>query len=660
MGDPVLGLATEYVFFFSTQVGMPSRVHRALSQILNRRLIEDHRAVDSVQHPGGLFLVNSGYLRHGNSGDSLQGNLLKMATPECRNARDIVVYHRAQENLLSRILPEIQAEIELNGRRGELIVSKPSSDYRGYCFGSHEFYDVQDHIQPARRIVLASLIALYTLSTLPLVVIRAALKISGILAQPVARLWTWVHRRRVIRDELLSAAESGEPDGVPDNPDGAANPITRCRDGILRFEREALKPLLARASSHLIFDRIHSPLSTFLTTRVPFCGTGWIETSAQGRPFGFVLSGLSSSIDSIAGLRATDSLVPMIDLSDLFEFPRSLLSRKKRLHIAFSDSNMSEYNLWLKLGTTQLFLRALNDGMETCDIELDDPLEALADVSHDLSFRAPLRLKSGSTMTAIEIQQEFMRRVKNSIEASDKELSSEEKEILIEWEETLDCLLSSPPALEDRLDWVAKKALIDEVAGQEGLELARRVAPIMHWLERENVGIGRVAESPKQVEGFFRQRLKPIEFSQLTTHLNRAQLDWEDLPRAYKVYYQLKKTDLKYHSCQPGGYFQQLESEGLFRRVSGTEEIARAAERPPMGTRAQARGRCVQEAGDRGLQVRVGWDRVLIPAMHRVIYFPEPGIEDIPGQAEIWDMESDIVFSITNVLRYISCLIDSV
>ena len=71
---------------------------------------------------------------------------------------------------------------------------------------------------------------------------------------------------------------------------------------------------------------------------------------------------------------------------------------------------------FLKVGTTALVLSMIEDEFLPRDLTLAAPVAALRKVSYDLSLRQPLDLADGTTMTAIEMQWEYLDRAKKYAE----------------------------------------------------------------------------------------------------------------------------------------------------------------------------------------------------------------------------------------------------
>ncbi len=122
------------------------------------------------------------------------------------------------------------------------------------------------------------------------------------------------------------------------------------------------------------------------------------------------------------------------------------------------------------------------------------------------------------------------------LEEADKSLSGKNKEwdwILKEWKRTLDEFKHSQEKLSDRIDWAIKEKLFTEFMQAE-------------------------------------------------------KLSWEDP--------MLKSLDLEYHNLDPErGLYRGLEQEGEVYSLLSDEEIDRAVESPPAGTRAQIRGQAVAQ-----------------------------------------------------------------
>lgn len=135
-----------------------------------------------------------------------------------------------------------------------------------------------------------------------------------------------------------------------------------------------------------------------------------------------------------------------------------------RLHILFGESNQNEYAYALKVGTTSLVLRLIEDGIVPESLQLLDPLGALRDVSRDQSYRWPVTMMDGSPSTAIEVQRRYL-----DLGQVYRGFNADTDWVLTEWEAILEGLERDPMALGDRIDWVNKRQVVEQYMEEEGL-----------------------------------------------------------------------------------------------------------------------------------------------------------------------------------------------
>ena len=110
-------------------------------------------------------------------------------------------------------------------------------------------------------------------------------------------------------------------------------------------------------------------------------------------------------------------------------------------------------------------------------MDLDDvrtarsPVQAMRQVSYDLTLREPLHLDDGSTVTALEIQWELYDRARKYAETVGLEAVGSEvgEEVLTRWEAVLTALEADPSTVADQVDWVAKLRLLDAYRERHGL-----------------------------------------------------------------------------------------------------------------------------------------------------------------------------------------------
>ncbi len=140
-------------------------------------------------------------------------------------------------------------------------------------------------------------------------------------------------------------------------------------------------------------------------------------------------------------------------------------SNLHRLHILYGESNMSEYALMLKVGTTSLVLDLIEEGIVPQDVEVADPLETLRSISRDPTFRWTVKLRNGKTISAIDLQRRYLDAAKKY-----QGQKSEQTDIVLrEWETILDALETDPLSTADRLDWSAKFLLYRDYIQENGV-----------------------------------------------------------------------------------------------------------------------------------------------------------------------------------------------
>ena len=213
------------------------------------------------------------------------------------------------------------------------------------------------------------------------------------------------------------------------------------------------------------FGAVSDGLLPFLISRQLICGAGKIVHTSKGATYA-----LSQRADHIwEGVSsATTRSRPIINTRDE---PHADAEQYRRLHVIVGDSNMSETTNLLKVGSADLVLRMLESGVPLRDLSLEVPIRAIREISHDLTGRRSVRLTSGETISALDIQREYLGRAKAFVAAEGAHDPLHDT-VLDLWERTLDAVESGDHAKVDtEIDWVIKKRLIEEYAARHGLGL---------------------------------------------------------------------------------------------------------------------------------------------------------------------------------------------
>jgi Pup amidohydrolase len=213
------------------------------------------------------------------------------------------------------------------------------------------------------------------------------------------------------------------------------------------------------------FSRIVRDLTPFLVTRQIFTGAGKVGVEggrAEGVEVPYQLSQRTDFFEAEVGLETTLKR-PIINTRDE---PHADPEKYRRLHVIIGDANMCEVATYLKVGTTALILKLIEDEWLP-DLSIDGPVQALHEVSWDPSLRASFRLSVGRRLTALELQWDYLELAKKW--AKEREETPGTTEVLERWERTLDGLEDDPLSLRGQLDWVTKHSLVDAYRDRDGL-----------------------------------------------------------------------------------------------------------------------------------------------------------------------------------------------
>src|SRR5574339_716047 len=221
------------------------------------------------------------------------------------------------------------------------------------------------------------------------------------------------------------------------------------------------------------FSRIAEVLIPFLVTRQIIAGAGKVLQTPRGAVYcvsqraEHIWEGVSS---------ATTRSRPIINTRDE---PHADAERYRRLHVIVGDSNMSETTTLLKVASCDLVLRMIEEGVVMRDLTMENPIRAIREISHDMTGRRKVRLANGREASALDIQQEYLTRVRDFVDR--RELHTPVIERTLElWERSLKAVESGDLSLVEReIDWVIKWKLIDRYRARHGLPLGHpRVAQL--------------------------------------------------------------------------------------------------------------------------------------------------------------------------------------
>jgi proteasome accessory factor A len=205
---------------------------------------------------------------------------------------------------------------------------------------------------------------------------------------------------------------------------------------------------------------------------------------------------------------------------------------------------MAEPTTLLKVGSANLVLEMIEEGVQFRDFSLDNPIRAIREISHDLTGRRLVRLAGGREASALDIQREyFSRAVEHVAKRSPNPIADRVIEL---WGRTLDAVETQDLSKIDReIDWAIKHRLVERYRAKHGMELS----------------------SPR-----------------------------------------VAQLDLAYHDIRRGrGIFDLLQRKDLVTRVTDDGEIEAAKDTPPQTTRAKLRGDFIAAAQQAGRDFTVDW-----------------------------------------------------
>jgi proteasome accessory factor PafA2 len=315
------------------------------------------------------------------------------------------------------------------------------------------------------------------------------------------------------------------------------------------------------------WDRIVAGILPFLITRQIFAGAGKIGIEAEGAASQPGVYQISQRADFFSVLVSIDTMNrrPLVNTRDE---PHADVNRYRRFHVILGDSNMSEWATAMKIGTTSLVLDLIERG-KAPQLEIAQPIDANKSISRDQTYDWIIELKDGRKISAIDVQRIYLKAAADIDPPSPGYGAAGNNEdrqwILREWENVLNDLERDVMVARDRLDWAAKKFLLDALEEEE-------------------------------------------------------KLAWSDP--------WLQSIDLEYHNVDlERGLYYELVRQGSMRRIVSEDEIKMSIFTPPETTRAFFRGRSVARFNDEITSIQ--WDEIVFAngSQSRRVALPEASLD---------------------------------
>jgi proteasome accessory factor PafA2 len=292
------------------------------------------------------------------------------------------------------------------------------------------------------------------------------------------------------------------------------------------------------------FGDIVKHLVPFFVSRQVICGSGRVGIGQDGHGAGFQLSQRADFFEVEVGLETTLKR-PIINTRDE---PHADAEKYRRLHVIVGDANLAELATYLKVGMTSLVLGMIEESFLPRELTVAEPVRELHEVSHDVSLRHAIRLADGRTITALDLQGEYLEQAQRFVaDRLGADVDEQTADVLARWESVLADLQVDPMLLSDALDWPAKLRILQGYRDRDGLA-------------------------------------------------------WSAA--------QLQAVDLQYSDVRPEkGLYHRLIARGAMKTLLPPAAAEAAVRNPPEDTRAYFRGECLRRYGPS--VAAASWDSVI-------------------------------------------------
>ena len=217
---------------------------------------------------------------------------------------------------------------------------------------------------------------------------------------------------------------------------------------------------------------------------------------------------------------------------------------------------MSEFSTFLKVGTTGIILRMIEDNFIEQRFALRNPVKAIRDISDDITCTHQIELQNGKRLSAVELQWQYLECAKRYLEQAESDPTT--NQVMARWEYVLTCLESDPMQLDRELDWVIK----------------------WKWLQ---------------------------------TYLSKRGIEW-DAPQVKHLdlkYHNVRQDESLYYT---------LENRSEIERIVRNEQIRHAEHFPPERTRAKFRGKFIKKVNEGKVLCGVNWSYIQLYEPYQILY----------------------------------------
>jgi proteasome accessory factor A len=457
------GLETEYALRLPKRRDELSRF--TLYQKVIARIGLRVLSVEAQHFKEGVFTANGGAIWFDAERPAAGAGVLEGATPECRDPATLLLYQRAQDQLLGEAAAATP---------NPFFLIKNDRDSEDNIYGAQENYECvigsrwQMALWRAGMVLLIPAILLWWLGF--------GLSFMALLAYQLAAALLFVPLQFVVRSPQQLAYNLFGRDVVEGRETGSPTPVW-IEHLFVTLSRVMTAPLavgLWLVAKLVLFRRVRRHLTPFLISRSVIGGAGTIDSSGK-----FWLSDKAPAINCANGIGGFFKERPIFILGHFLKTLRAescsdyseLFAPKQRLQIGIGDSNMAEVAEFLRIGTTMLVLDAIENGEIVESPTFANPISALRTWCGDSTLTARATDTAGREWTALELQRFYCDVCRRMVDQQ-FDPPAAALEVVHRWEAALDDLeqlrdLGEPPQrLIGSLDWVTKKWLLDR-AGDE-------------------------------------------------------------------------------------------------------------------------------------------------------------------------------------------------
>ncbi len=541
----LFGQETEYAIRYSADEGYekPSNqliydaIQDGIQQLVKTQISDRHN------YQKQFFVENGGTFNYEYQPFAPDSGLIEGGTPECYTPTEFILYQKAQERLLLTAIPLAQKYLERKGFQGGLGLIKNCRDQEGHIYGTQENYELNIAAKKIINIYRAGLglvilpffllLVIYwpfiislIITVLILVFATASiyfvlfgfLRFLGTLLSPLKNLTeSFQDFGLIVWSRLEEFMESG-----------------RFENFAIRFEYKIFYPLANLTlipyifwQRLFVFKQYRKRLTAFLISRTIISGTGSLMNdssyalSEKGvaikRTFRSTLGAEQRPIYDNGNLVKEAMMAGMNILFFKFEKVKQLFKQKQRLQLGFSDSNRAQVAEYLKVGTTLLVLKMLEQGFIHNEVPIiKKPIKALKKINFDPGLKTRIDLINGTTMTALELQKWYLEAAQRFIKQS-KDIHIEFYEVVRLWQETLTLLEQDPGQLIGRIDWITKRYLLETSGKNADYDTKKKIDIGYHELGTgyfdllENKGLAPVLVTEEEVNEAVRKPSSPLK-----------------------------------------------------------------------------------------------------------------------------------------------------